>query len=95
MKRIRWVGAATIGVLVVSATALTSAADAEPGDDAATVVENLPAAVDHLLAGLQGAVDVLVETHERGSRPPRRWARPSWPLARPRSTAPTISPPWA
>lgn len=62
MKRIKLVGAATVGALALSFTGLAAPAHADVADDLQIMAGNGSAAVDALVAGLQEAIDVYTET---------------------------------
>lgn len=62
MKRIKLVGAATVGALALSFTGLQGTAHADLASDLQIVAGNADEAVTALLEGVQGAIDVLVDT---------------------------------
>lgn len=62
MIRTKILGAVTAGAVALSMTGLAGAAAADPADDVAIMLENLPTAVEELVAGVQEAIDVLATT---------------------------------
>jgi hypothetical protein len=62
MKRIKLVGAATVGALALSFTGLAGTAHADLADDLQIMAGNADEATDALVAGIQEAIDVLTTT---------------------------------
>lgn len=60
-KWMKLAGAATVGALALS-TGMSGVAAADPAEDVATLLGNLPAAIDEVVEGLQAAVDAYNAT---------------------------------